>query len=324
MPVSYVDQFFLIDAAQETPSGTPLPVNTFTVIDNNDDNLIGDTGADTIDGVTIGASFPGDTLTVQLPDGNNIQITGITFYLSDDRVVFTPTDGSVLQDSTFLSSTFVLTRNPLNIGDLGPACFTAGTLIETDKGPKAVETLTSADHILGHDGQKLSLTLLLNRTIGPRDLMANPKLRPVRIMAGALGNGLPVRDLLVSRQHRVLIRSEIAKRMFGSQEVLIPAIKLTPIPGIFVDDSVQSVEYYHILFDKHEIILSEGAATESLFTGPEALKSISPEAREEIFAIFPEIADINYQAKPACYIPSGRDQKRFVALHVESGAASLG
>ena len=51
-------------------------------------------------------------------------------------------------------------------------------------------------------------------------------------MQGALGNGLPRRDLLVSRQHRMLVRSSIAGRMFGDKEVLVAAHHLTALPGV--------------------------------------------------------------------------------------------
>ena len=93
------------------------------------------------------------------------------------------------------------------------------------------------------------------------------KLWPVRICVGALGNGLPERDLLVSRQHRMLVSSRIALRMFGQADVLIPAIRLTALPGIAIDTNVTEVEYFHILLANHEVVFAEGAATESLYTG---------------------------------------------------------
>ena len=86
----------------------------------------------------------------------------------------------------------------------------------------------------------------------------------------------------------MLVKSKIAERMFGVSEVLIPAIKLVGMPGIYIDQDTDCVDYFHLLFDQHEIIFAEGAPTESLFTGPEALRSISPEARYEILQIFPE------------------------------------
>ena len=139
-----------------------------------------------------------------------------------------------------------------------------------------------------------------------------------------MGGGFPERDLLVSRQHRMLVRSKITERMFGKAEVLIPAIKLIELPGIFIDESVDSVEYYHLLFDRHEIIYAEGAPTESLFTGPEALKSLSQEAREEILTIFPEITELSYKPEPACFVPPGKQQKRLIARHLKNDLAPLG
>lgn len=84
---------------------------------------------------------------------------------------------------------------------------------------------------------------------------------------------------MVSRQHRMLVRSKVAERMFGRPDALVSAIKLTALPGIYVDDQVEEVEYFHILFDQHEIVWAEGAPSESMFAGPEALKSIPAVAR---------------------------------------------
>ena len=119
------------------------------------------------------------------------------------------------------------------------------------------------------------------------------------------------------------VRSKIAERMFGMYEVLVPSIKLIELPGIFVDETIESVEYFHLLFDRHEIIYAEGAPTESLFTGPEALKSLSPEAREEILTIFPEVAKLDYSPEPAGYIPPGKLQKQLVARHAKNNKPLL-
>ncbi|WP_378949302.1 Hint domain-containing protein [Paracoccus sp. R86501] len=318
MPMSYSDQFYLIDPFAPPAAGTALNVLSLELTDQNDDGTIGRGQGDIVDGSLVTASFPGDTVTVSIAGSGNVTVIGSTFYLEDGRRVFTPTDGTVLQPGTFVSSTAVSGNTPTPVLSLGPPCFVAGTMIQTEDGEKPVESLTPSDVVLSHEGEGISLRLLLNRTINAGELARNPKLRPVRIMAGTMGNGLPKRDLLVSRQHRVFMKSKIAKRMFGRAEVLIPAIKLTSLPGIFVDETVQSVEYYHILFDKHEVIISEGAPTESLFTGPEALKAISPEARDEIIELFPEVQDIDYKAEPAFYIPTGREQKQLVASHLAS------
>ena len=165
--------------------------------------------------------------------------------------------------------------------------------------------------------------LVMSRKFGQKELLKNPKLYPVRIVAGALGPGMPKRDLLVSRQHRMLVSSRISHRMFGTVEVLIPAIKLTRLPGIFVDMSVTEVEYFHLVFDGHEVVFAEGAPSESLFTGPQALKAVSPEAREELLTIFPKLTDIRNPSRPAYPIPGDKRQKRLIARHAKNRKALL-
>ncbi|MEM1101445.1 MAG: Hint domain-containing protein, partial [Pseudomonadota bacterium] len=143
-------------------------------------------------------------------------------------------------------------------------------------------------------------------------LEANPKLRPVKIGPGALGCGLPHRTLRVSRQHRVLVSSPIAQRMFDTPSVLVAAIHLVGLPGIEVDADCTEVEYVHFLLDQHDIVYAEGAPSESLFTGREALRAVGPAARAELTALFPDLME---HAPPAAPIPPGRRQKRLVARH---------
>ncbi|WP_066598646.1 Hint domain-containing protein [Celeribacter halophilus] len=196
-------------------------------------------------------------------------------------------------------------------------CFVHGTLIETRDGHVPVEHLKIGDMVLTQDRGYQKIRWAGSFKAGPIKLLQNPKLRPVRIMAGALGNGLPKRDLLVSRQHRVFVRSIIAQRIFGSMEVLIPAIKLTMLPGIHVDESVTDVQYFHFLLDQHEVVFSEGAPTESLYTGPEALKSVPPAARQEILLLFPELENMSYRTKPARHIPEkGKQMEQLIRRHI--------
>ena len=83
-------------------------------------------------------------------------------------------------------------------GDLTPpcvACFTRGTLITTDRGEVPVEALKSGDNVLTQDNGFQKLKLIMSRAIKADELQKNPKLYPVKIMAGAMGAGLPKRNL---------------------------------------------------------------------------------------------------------------------------------
>lgn len=186
-------------------------------------------------------------------------------------------------------------------------CFVRGTLIETNKGPVAIENLTHGDMV-----KTISNGYQPIRWKGHTTVQGIGKFAPIRICAGVLGN---TRDLLVSRQHRMVVSSKITDRMFDG-DVLVSAIKLTELPGIFIDESVGDVEYLHLLFDKHEIIFAEGALSESLHTGPEALKGIPAEAKAEIFDLFPELQRANHDPQPALLIPSLKQQKQLVARHL--------
>jgi hypothetical protein len=197
--------------------------------------------------------------------------------------------------------------------DPAPICFSRGTLIETDRGAVLIEDLSDGDLGFTQDNGYQPIRWIGNRRLSRTQLETNPKLSPIRIQAGALGHGLPEQDLLVSPQHRVLLRNKIAMNMFEVPEVLVPANKLLVLPGIDIDENCDGVEYYHMLFKQHEIVFSNGSPTESLFTGPEALKAVSPEAREEIAALFPEILEPNFVPTPARFIPEKGKHMKILA-----------
>lgn len=199
---------------------------------------------------------------------------------------------------------------------MGVPCFCAGTLIRTLRGEVAVEDLRLGDMVLTRDNGPRPIRWLGSRALDRVDLALAPRLRPIRIRAGALGDGLPVCDLMVSPQHRVLVRSAIARRMFGAAEVLVAARQLTALDGID-EVAVDSVRYFHFLFDRHEIVFSNGAETESLYTGPQALKALGQAAQDEIFALFPELRQA--PADPARPVVTGARARQMVQRHLRNG-----
>ena len=73
-----------------------------------------------------------------------------------------------------------------------------------------------------------------------------------------------------------------------------------------------------MLFDSHQVVYANGTPSESLFTGPEALRSLSPEAREEITTLFPEICAPDFAPSAAREIPCGKRQKKLLERHFKS------
>ncbi|WP_306155168.1 Hint domain-containing protein [Roseovarius sp. MMSF_3281] len=185
------------------------------------------------------------------------------------------------------------------LADDYPVCLTRGVLIKTDKGEVKVEDLKIGDHVLTVDHGFQRLRWIGSRKISKDELKNNGKLKPVLIKAGALAAGWPEHDLLVSPQHRIFITSRIAHRITGFNEVLIPAKKLAGYPGVQHSELGNDVEYFHLLFDSHELIWSNGAITESLYVGPQALKALPPESLEEIQELFPGVFEPDFQPSPA-------------------------
>ncbi|WP_225612229.1 Hint domain-containing protein [Paracoccus sp. PAR01] len=199
--------------------------------------------------------------------------------------------------------------------DAEVVCFVAGTLIETDRGPVPVEELVAGDTVWTKDDGFQPIRWIGSVKLSGAMLANKPNLRPIRIRAGALGANTPSSDLLVSPQHRVLVRSRIAVKMFDTMEVLIPAKQLLQIDGIDYDHATTEVEYFHFLFDRHQIVVSNGAETESLFTGPQALRALTAEARDEVLSLFPELAERDYQPEAIRPLPSGRKSRKLVQRH---------
>ncbi|TKW63553.1 MAG: Hint domain-containing protein [Paracoccus denitrificans] len=197
-------------------------------------------------------------------------------------------------------------------------CFGADALIRTPTGEAAAADLAIGDLVETRDGGPQAIRWIGTRHLDAATLADNPKLRPVRIRAGALGEGLPQADLIVSPQHRMLVRSRIALKMFGAMEVLVAARQLCQIEGIDVADDLDSVTYVHFLFDAHQIVWANGAESESLFTGTEALRSVGPAAAAEIFAIFPELAAAEHDPLAARALVSSRLGRKLVVRHSQN------
>ncbi|WP_272860029.1 Hint domain-containing protein [Paracoccus stylophorae] len=197
-------------------------------------------------------------------------------------------------------------------------CFVAGTLIDTMFGPRAIETLAAGDMIRTRDNGMRWLSWVGSVRIGAAQLDLQPNLRPVRIRAGALADGVPARDLTVSPQHRILLRSATARRLFGEDEILVAAKHLIGLPGIEAICPAGGVTYWHMLFDGHEVVLSDGAWSESLFTGPQAMKVLGPAAQREILALFPHLSDPSFRPAGARRMLTGREGRQLAGRHART------
>ncbi|MEL7467315.1 MAG: Hint domain-containing protein [Pseudomonadota bacterium] len=173
-----------------------------------------------------------------------------------------------------------------------PPCFAPGTHILTEHGEKPVETLWPGDRIVTADHGLQTLRWIGRREVDFTDPQntRGDKDKPVLIAQGALGGGLPGRDLVVSPLHRMALSGPDLISAFNSTEVLAIAKSLTKLPGVRIMAGRRRAVYYALLFERHEIIFAEGARTESFRPGPVALSAFQPEMRAQVFAIYPGLA----------------------------------
>lgn len=263
------------------------------------------------------------------PDGGSAQQDGVLIQMKNGDMFFRPSKEALVswKGIDALRGVRILSADPLDrntyvatisfhptIFDLPISCFASGTMIRTATGDRKVEEIRVGDLVVTCDNGLQPVRWTGTRHVTADEIRANPALAPVRIACHALGPKQPDRDLLVSQQHRVLVRSAIAARMFGAQELLIAAKHLTRVEGIDILAEAPGVTYVHLMFDAHEILASNGAETESLYPGPQALSSLG-EAAEEIFSLFPELRDGRAGFPAARPFIAGKKARQLASRH---------
>lgn len=279
-----------------------------------DDSIIGGQGADSMDGGLGDDTFAvgtftdpvfGDTYDEGLGDtvvgGEDVgdgdvdvlDLTGSVDFdiLYQDSIDPTGTSGESGKVVYYTDDTKTVIKGELVFKEIENVipCFTPGAMIATPRGEVPVETLREGDKVITRDNGIQEIRWTGNRTLNRSELAEGNNLKPILIKAGSLGRNLPERDMLVSPQHRVLITGETPQLYFEESEVLVAAKHLVGKQGVSVMDTMRTT-YIHFMFDRHEVVLSDGAWTESFQPGDQTLGAMGEETRAEIIALFPELA----------------------------------
>lgn len=133
-------------------------------------------------------------------------------------------------------------------------CFLAGTRIATPSGEVAVETLKAGDLVLTADGNAVPVLWLGRQSVSGLFGMAEAS-RPVRIAAGALGEGLPKRDLRLTAGHALLLDGTLI-----NAGALVNGTTISRLGRAELGDRFT---VYHIETERHEIVLAEGVPSET-------------------------------------------------------------
>lgn len=294
-------------------------------IDDDDDSYEGSGDADetvSIDGGTFDATAgPPYVISIEFTDtAGDSHVEDFSFLNTGGDWYFVPGPGSEFSVGATLGG---YQDHSVGWDYDDVVCFVGGTSIRTKNGEQPVETLEPGSVVATVDGSFKTLRLVLCQSVTAAAMAENPKLCPVKIGKGALGQGLPKRDLLVSRQHRMLVSTPVAARMFGTNSVLLSAIKLCALPGISVVSAPCAATYFHLVFDQHEVVFAEGAPSESLFPGAQALATVGTKIQAEIKAIFPNLDTLHSTAISQYMIPKPKQQARLLLRLAKNGKPCL-
>lgn len=172
----------------------------------------------------------------------------------------------------------------------GMICFTPGTILATSTGSRRIEELLPGDLVQTRDDGLQPVIWTGRRRISGARLFASPRLRPVRIRGGAFGIGRPDTDLLVSPQHRMLVRGAAVGEAFNTPEVLVAAEDLVNGRTVAVDLTPGDVTYVHFLLERHGIVVANGLQTESFHPAGAALEDLAASDRAQLALVLPEAA----------------------------------
>ena len=171
-----------------------------------------------------------------------------------------------------------------------PICLTEGTCIETPRGSVPVEMLRPGDLVLtvDHGPQRLCWIGARSFDFTVMDATDARSGLPICFKPGSLGRGTPRTDLIVSPQHRIVLRDADG----SGAEVLLPAKAFLGQPGVRQLAGKRQVQYFALLLDRHQILIANGAWVESFRPGPVALAGLSEAQRRDVAQYYPGLLHV--------------------------------
>lgn len=219
------------------------------------DALIANSGSSSVEAVNDGVVAVGETFAVTFSDlGVNALYGGTYTYVGYESSLLGPIAERGGQYFLFTNNGSIPIGQTLNgfTSANYPICYVKGTMIACPDGERAIETLRAGEFVLTRSGDSHRVKWIGHRFL---DLIRNPnpdRLRPVVIRAGAVADNIPARDLRVSQDHAIFLDG-----------CLIPARQLVNGATIYVDVTLEAVDYYHLELDAHAILIADGLPAES-------------------------------------------------------------
>lgn len=221
-----------------------------------------------------------------------------------------------------------ISNGALRIGNIDltpppdPVCVCAGTFIQTPSGNRSVERLSVGDLVFNHRGEPKQVVWIGHSKMTREKLLSHPQHRPVRIAAGAFGDGLPTHDLYLSPQHRVVIEGAMSDLLFAEDRVLVAAKHLIGFLAERVEP-VDDVVYYHILLEDHDLLVTNGLLSESFQPARRLIDVMSEDMQGMLLAVIDALgADHMLTRKDALRSLNRAEGELLAHLHARSLAVT--
>ena len=234
-------------------------------------------GAEKCQCENLSGQFDGVDLHTAIPAGGSYAITRGTENPEEGTIKYFDADGNAAGQIDLANVDKVV------------ACFTPGTRIATPRGEVSIGKLKVGDRVITRDNGLQAIRWIYSVEMSAADFRRKSHLVPVLILKGALGNDLPERDMMVSPNHRMLVANDKTVLHFEESEVLVAAKHLTGLVGVTRAQNVDTT-YIHLLFDQHEVILSDGTWSESFQPSLNSLAGVGNAQRNELLELFPDLA----------------------------------
>lgn len=163
-------------------------------------------------------------------------------------------------------------------------CYGVGSMIDTPLGPRPVEVLRPGDLVDTLDAGPLPVKWVRSAPQPLENELEDN--RPVLIKAGALGNGLPAQDLIVSSQHRILVGGRDQLDGTFPKECFAPAKALTNLTNVRFMRGKSEVTWVHFALEAHHVVRANGLYAESLFLGKMVVQGLGLSERRDVEKIF--------------------------------------
>ena len=185
-------------------------------------------------------------------------------------------------------------QGQIALADIVPRRFTGGIAeganLRTPCGLRRIEIVRPGDLIVTRTNGLQPVQMVWKRRLTRKQLEQNPDLAPIRLRPRAIGPMMPQRDLMVAPDHRLLIPGFRLAGIEDDTSVLTEARKIAESSdSIFVDHDVDSVTYYQLVFEEHQVLAANGLPVESYLPDAAAIQALGGEMRDALEERFPDL-----------------------------------